>query len=189
MYGKITPSSISLVIDVGNLNLNATYWQGAELITDKSITADLGCAHLIQSLTQELTAIGIRADENIIANILKSEDRSHPEGLTIPDELSLKVKETIKKTIHKFAEEIKWHCDSRKWPLDLINVIAIGGTSKLIEEELKDVFKNNIIVLKNPEYLNVLGYLRIMCAQDPKVAKEIPIDAEPSKEVKEKKAG
>ena len=72
-----------------------------------------------------------------------------------------------------------------------MRIIAIGGTSKDIETELKEVF-SNITVLDNSEYVNVLGFLRIMCAQDPGVGKEINISdmSKNNNEVKrEKKAG
>ena len=80
------PTSITGVIDIGNLNLNATLWQGTELLQDKSTTADLGGAILIQELSQELTSNIVPCDELITANILKSEDQSLPTDFSLSEE-------------------------------------------------------------------------------------------------------
>ena len=187
MYGMITPTSIVGVIDLGNLNLNASYWQGVELIMDKSITADLGGALLIQELAQELSSHITPTEEMIAANILKSEEKMLPVGFGITKEQAEESKALVKRVLLEHAKEIKRQCNSRKWSLDLMRVVAIGGTSKDIEAELKEVF-SNILVLPNSEYCNVLAFLRIMCAQDPGVGKEISISDKPKEDKKEKKA-
>ena len=174
MYGKISNTSITGVLDIGNLNLNATYWQGVELVMDKSVTADLGGALLIQELTQELSSHVVACDELITANILKSEDKVLPVGFGITQEQADQSRDVIRRVLLNHAQEVKRQCNSRKWSLDVMKVVAIGGTSKDIEAELKETF-SNIVVLENSEYCNVLGFLRIMCAQDPGVGKEISI--------------
>jgi plasmid segregation protein ParM len=188
MYNSIEPTSITGVIDIGNLNLNATYWQGTELIMDKSITADLGGALLIQELSQELSSHIVPTEEMIAANVLKSTDRVLPMEYGLSEEQAEESRDVIKRVLLNHAKEVKRQCNSRKWSLDLMKVIAIGGTSKDIEAELKSVF-SNIIVLPTPEYCNVLGFLRIMCAQDPGVGKEISISDAPKETKKtDKKA-
>ncbi len=181
MYNIIKPTSITGVIDIGNLNLNATYWQGTELIKDKSITADLGGALLIQELSQELSSHITPTEELIAANVLKSKDKVLPMEYGLTKEQAEASREVIKRVLLNHAKDVKRQCYSRKWSLDLMKVIAIGGTSKDIEKELKEVF-SNILVLPNPEYCNVLGFLRIMCSQDPSVSKEIAI-SDKSKEI------
>lgn len=178
MYGEITPTSITGVIDIGNLNLNATYWQGTEPNIDKSITAEMGGALLIQELAQELSSKIVPTEELIAANILKSSNRMLPTEYGLSPEKAEESKAVIKNTLLNHAKEVKRQCNSRKWSLDLMKVIAIGGTSKDIEAELREVF-SNITVLENSEYVNVLGFLRIMCAQDPGVGKEISISDKP----------
>ena len=59
--------------------------------------------------------------------------------------------------------------------MDVTRIVAIGGTSKDIEEELKEVF-GNITVLNNSTYCNVLGYLRMMCSRLQEIAAVIPLD-------------
>ena len=188
MYGKITPTSITGVIDIGNLNLNATYWQGVEPIMDKSVTANLGGEILIQELASEISTHITPIDELITANILKSKDRVVPTEYGLTKEKAEESKTLIKRVLLNHAKEVLRQCNSKKWSIDLMRIVAIGGTSKDIEAELKEVF-SNIIVLNNSEYCNVLGFLRIMCAQDPSVSKEISISDKSKEEKKgEKKA-
>lgn len=187
MYDQISPTTITGVIDIGNLNLNATYWQGTELNIDKSITADLGGALLIQELAQELSSKIVPTEELIAANILKSNDRVLPVEYGLSMDRAEDSRKVIKNVLLNHAKEVKRQCNSRKWSLDLMKVVAIGGTSKDIEAELKDVF-SNITVLSDSEYVNVLGFLRIMCAQDPGVGKEISISDRTKETKTEKKA-
>lgn len=158
----ITPTSIVGVLDIGNLNLNATFWQGMELLQDKSITAELGGSILIQELSQELSGNITYCDEMITANILKSEDRCLPSNGNLTNEQIEQSKQIIKRVLRDHAEKVKRYTRARNWPLDVMKIVAIGGTSKDIESELKEVF-GNIVVLQNPTYSNSLGYLRLMC--------------------------
>lgn len=188
LYDSITPTSITGVIDIGNLNLNATYWQGTDPILDKSVTDSLGGELLIQTLAQELSSQVTPCDEYITANVLKSNEKALPVGFGITEEQAEKSKAVVKKVLLEHAKQVMRQCNGKKWSLDVMKIVAIGGTSKDIEEELKEVF-SNIIVLPNAEYCNVLGFLRIMCAQDPGVGKEISITSKPKENKKtEKKA-
>lgn len=163
----ITPTTITGVLDIGNLNLNATLWQGYELIQDKSSTADLGGAILIQELSQEISSNIVPCDELITANILKMP----PDNRTLPSDLNLTAEQIeesrvlIKRVLRSHAEKVKRCCHARNWSLDVTRIVAIGGTSQDIADELRDVF-GNILVLPETTYCNVLGSLRLMCAQE-----------------------
>lgn len=172
----ISPSTVTGVIDIGNLNLNATYWQGTEYISDKSVTEELGGAMLIQELSQEISTNLMPCDEMIAANIIKSAstDRHLPDNLSLSDEMIEQSRLLIKKVLREHAEKIKRACRSRKWSLDLMKIIAIGGTSADIEEELRECF-GNITVYPDATYCNVLGYLRMMCAKENELGKIIPL--------------
>ena len=189
MYDQIQPTTITGVIDIGNLNLNATYWQGTELIMDKSVTEELGGAILIQNLNQALEDKICPCDEMITANVLKSDEKMLPVGFGITEEQALKSKDIVKGVLRSHAQEVRRFCDKKKWPLNVMRVIAIGGTSKDIEAELKEAF-SNIMVLPGSEFCNVLGFLRILCAQDPSLGIEIAISDRPKakEDKKEKKA-
>ena len=172
----ITPTSIMGVLDIGNLNLNATLWQGTELIQDKSATMDLGGAILIQNLSQEITSNIVTCDELITANILKADknNRCLPTDLNVSEEAVEESRALIKRILKEHAEKVKRCCNARNWSLDITRIVAIGGTSKDIEDELREVF-GNIIIIEDSSYCNALGYLRMMCARIPEINKIIPI--------------
>ena len=44
------------------------------------------------------------------------------------------------------------------------NVVCIGGTSRIIAEDLKNEFGPDIFIPDRQEYVNVRGFLRRMCA-------------------------
>ncbi len=178
LYDEIEPTTITGVIDIGNLNLNATYWQGTELVQDKSVTEELGGAILIQELSQALEDKICPCDEMVTANILKSEDKKLPAGFGITNEQVEQSAVIVKDILKKHAQEVRRFCDKKKWPLSVMRVVAIGGTSKDIEAELKEAF-SNITVLSTPEYCNVNGFLRILCAQDPSLGVEISLSGKP----------
>jgi hypothetical protein len=45
-----------------------------------------------------------------------------------------------------------------------MNVICVGGTAKLLQRELVQFFGENAFIPENPEYANVCGFLKRMCA-------------------------
>ena len=171
---NITPTSITGVLDIGNLHLNATLWQGTELLQDKSLTAELGGAILIQELSQEITTNIVACDELITANILKSAERTIPNNGNLSDEQVSAGKELIKRVLRTHAEKIKRSCQARNWSLDVTNIVAIGGTSADLKDELQAVF-GNITILEDSSYCNVLGYLRMMCARTEEIKEIIPL--------------
>lgn len=175
--GFISPTSITGVLDMGNLNLNATLWQGTELVQDKSSTAELGGAILIQELSQEISSNITACDELITANILKEpvERRHLPDDMNLSSDQVQLSAELIKRVTTDHAQKVKRTVRARNWSLDITRLIAIGGTSQDIENDLKEVFGENITVLPNSNYCNVLGYLRMMCARIPEIDKIIPL--------------
>ena len=158
------------VIDIGNLNLNATFWQGTDFIADKSQTTELGGAIIIRELANQLSASITRVDEYVAANILKTKStkRQLPSGLGLSDEQVKKSGEIISNVLHQYAESIRNACSSKQWSLDAMRIIAIGGTSEDIYDELKNVF-GNVTILPNANFCNALGYLRLMCEKLPQI--------------------
>lgn len=158
------------VLDIGNLNLNATYWQGTELVYDKSSTQELGGAILIQELAQELSSNIDYVDEIVAANILKSApgERHLPEGLGLTEEEVRLSGEIVERVLKNHAEKIRRACKQRNWSLKATRIVAIGGTSEDIKSELEEVF-GNVTVLQDSNMCNVLGYLRLMCSKLPEI--------------------
>ena len=169
-------SLITGVIDIGNLNLNATLWRGAELLQDSSATAELGGAILVQELSQELTANITAVDELITAQMLVSDEKQLPSGLGLSEEKVQASRDLVKKVLKAHADKVKRTCRARGWSLDVIRIIAIGGTSALLEDELTEAFGESLVVLPDSQYCNVLGYLRLMCARLPEINMVIPLE-------------
>jgi plasmid segregation protein ParM len=162
--GNVSPTSVMGVLDIGNLNLNATLWQGKDLVQDKSSTADLGGSILIQEIAQEISTNVTTCDEMIAAIILKTGEL--PYGMNATKEQEEAILKIVERVKRQHAEKVKRNCHSRNWSLELMNLVAVGGTSKDIEKELKAAFGEKLTVLDNTEYVNVLGALRMMCARE-----------------------
>lgn len=171
--GDTTPVG---VLDLGNLNLNATIWMGTDLIQDDSITDELGGACIIQGLSQELTANFSRVDERFVSYLMQ---KNPEERFLVPKNGDEQVKEASKRLIKEYllehARKIKRCCDGRKWSLDYMQLIAIGGTSIMIKDELKAIFGENITILSNPTFANAYGFLRILCQRMPEIGEVIDL--------------
>ena len=170
---KYDPNALYGVLDIGNLNLNATLWQGNELIADESVTDELGAASLISGLAQELSAEFTRVNTRLVDSILrKKPDKRMLTGST-------EVQEKSKAFIHDYlighAEKIKRCCDARKWAMDYMQMVAIGGTSTILRDELAEVFGGRLMFLENPAFANAYGFLRMMCARIPEIGAVIPL--------------
>lgn len=165
---SIDPNSYVGVIDLGNLNLNATLWQGGELLIDDSITDELGANILTRGLAAELSSQFSRVNEAMVTNILsKPSEYRYLSGNN--DNIEEESKKVIKIYLLNHAKAIKRDCDSKKWPTSFMTIICIGGTSVVLSEELKEVFGNNITILNNSYFCNAMGFLRIMCAKLPEI--------------------
>lgn len=170
----ISKDSYVGVLDLGNLNLNATLWQGTELCQDDSLTDELGGSILTQGLSQELSAEFSRCNEDMTSQILGREKELRYLTSNTRD-----IKEESAALINKYllehAKKIKRVCDGKRWPLDYMNIIAIGGTSVILANELREVF-GDITILNNSYFCNALGFLRIMCSKLPDIGKIIEFD-------------
>ena len=57
---------------------------------------------------------------------------------------------------------IKRECDAKHWSLDFMKIACIGGTTKILANELKLVFGNEIYIPDNPEFANAVGFLKLL---------------------------
>lgn len=154
------------IIDLGNLNVNGTYWNRRELDRQYSFTDELGGSILISGLSQELSAEFSRCDENYVAKVLKQplEHRMLVPNKPNP-EIEKRSKEMITEYLIDFVNLIKRRCDAKHWSLDFMTLVFIGGTSKILVNEIKNVFGEETVIPDDPEYANVVGFLRIMCGK------------------------
>ena len=167
------------IIDLGNLNINCTCWQNFELDGKYTITDELGGNILISNLSQELSAEFSRCDENLVAKILKLPPKERYLRPIKPNkEIEEKSAKIIKSFLLNHVKEIKRKCDSKQWSLDYMQLVFIGGTSELLKDEIKEIFGEEVTIPVEPEYANVVGFLRRLCANKLKMLIPIADDKE-----------
>lgn len=154
------------IIDIGNLNTNCIYAEGLNPEDEMCFTGELGGKILIAGLARALTAdLGSRVAESMVALALKNQGDERrlksARGDKAVEERSAKI---IADYALQHAQMIKQQCDVHHWPLDFANIICVGGTCRLLSDELKKVFGDVVFIPENMEYVNVDGFLRRMCA-------------------------
>lgn len=161
---KFDSNTITGVLDIGSLNCNATLWTGdMELLADSSVTDELGSSALINNISQRLSTEFSRCDNRFVESLLK---KSPEERCLIPKsgdmEVARKSGEVILEEEMSHASQVKKLCDVKRWSLDYMNLIAIGGTSIILREQLKAVFGDNIVILDDAVDCNAIGYLKTL---------------------------
>lgn len=157
---------ITGIIDIGNLNINCTYSNRFSIMQEGSFTGELGGQILISGLAQQLSSeMGFRVDDNLVASVLLAPiDKRFLRPKNPNKEAEVQSKKIIEKYLRDHVLSIKRKCDAKHWPLEYMNIACIGGTSKLLVNELRDIFGNSVFIPENPEYVNVEGFLKMMCA-------------------------
>ena len=156
------------IIDIGNLNTNNIYADSFSLNYEYCFTDEMGGKILINDLSQVLsTELNSRADENVVASTLMRpyEDR-YLHTANNNKELEQKSKEIIDRVLKEHVMSIKTKCDARHWSLDFMNIVCIGGTSRLLQKEIYEIFGQETFIPEDAEYINANGFLRKMCADD-----------------------
>ena len=154
------------IIDIGNLNTNNTYTDGFHIISESCFTDEMGGKVLISGLAQQLTSeLRMRCDDNLAAStLLRPYEDRHLRARNGNKEIEEKSREIIDAYLLDHVNAIKTKCDTRHWPLDFMNIICVGGTAKLLTREIGIVFGEDAFIPDQPEYVNVCGFLKRMCA-------------------------
>ena len=156
------------VIDIGNLNTNNTYTDGFHIITESCFTDELGGKVLISGLAQQLTGeLRMRCDDNLAAStLLRPYEQRFLKTRNKNQAVEQKSREIIDAYLLEHVNAIKARCDTRHWPLDFMNIICVGGTSRLLSREIGMVFGEDAFIPENPEFVNACGFLKRVCAAD-----------------------
>ena len=163
-------NAITAVLDIGNLNVNGTYWSGFDYDSEYSLTGELGASILIQNLAQELSARFSRCDEKLVGNILRKPAGERKLVPTKPNpELEKESAQVIKQCLLEHVQQIRRLCDGKHWSLDYMEVVFVGGTSKILRDEIYEVFGKEVYIADDPEYANVVGFLTKLCSRTLKV--------------------
>lgn len=158
------------VVDIGNVNVNATLFQNFSPDYESSNTSELGGQMLITGLAAALSAeMGARVDEKLASRTLKLEGENRCLHPTKPDPaIEEKSRKFIDSYLLSHVKDIKRSCDALRWPLSFMQVTFIGGTSDLLKKELKEVFGDSCVIPDKPELANVRGFLRRLVAWEEK---------------------
>lgn len=159
------------VIDIGHLNVNETVYNNIEVDHVYSLTDTLGGNNLVTGLAQELSSAFSLVDEKTVCRaLMKSGDERHLQPTRPNPELEKRSKDIIDKYLLNHVKSIRKLCDLKRWPVDFMDFIFIGGTSRLLKNEIYSVFGDDVLIPENPEFANCIGFLRIMVAKVAKVA-------------------
>ena len=156
------------IIDIGNLNTNNLYCDSFMINGDGCFTAEMGGKILISGLSATLTSeLGARVDDNMAAStLLKPYDQRYLKSVKKNRDTDIRSKKIIDTYLLEHVKQIKQRCDTRQWPLEFMNIVCMGGTAKLLKNEILQVFGEETFIPDMPEYVNVKGFLKKMCADD-----------------------
>lgn len=156
------------VIDCGNLNTNYLYCDSFMVNNEGCHTNEMGGKILITGLSGALSGeLGARVDAILTAStLLKPYQERHLVAANGNKELDIRSKALIDQYLLEHVRSIKQACDAKHWPLLFMNLVFMGGTSRLLQHEIREVFGENTFIPEAPEYVNVKGFLRKLCADD-----------------------
>lgn len=139
------------IVDIGGLNLNASYFDSSRLVSDLCTTEKLGCFSIVSAVRSRLNAFCDASFSNKDAEIfLLAGEVSGSKG-------SRKVIEEV------LAHHLKRITDVlQEWDLERMNFIFIGGTSKLLQKYLEERFKDRVFIPEESEFVNCRGFLKAM---------------------------
>ena len=158
--------SSTAIIDIGNLNTNNIYAEGLNPEDKMCFTGELGGKVLISGLARALEAeLGARVIDSMVATALAKET---PDRHLVSARGDRSMEEKSAAIIADYALDhvrlIKQSCDVHHWPLSFADIVCVGGTVRLLRNELKEVFGETVFIPEEQEYANVSGFLRRMCA-------------------------
>lgn len=156
------------VIDIGNVNVNYLYCNAGEPVKEGCFTNEMGGKGVITGLSSLLTGeLGTRVDETIVAStLLKPYKDRHLVSASGNRAIDSKSREIIDRYMLEHVKTIKAACDAKHWSLEFMNFVGIGGTSRLLQNELRSVFGERVFIPESPEFINAQGFLYKLCADD-----------------------
>ena len=156
------------IMDIGNLNTNNLYCDAFMINNEGCYTNEMGGKVLIAGLASTLTAeLGARVDENMVAStLLRPYDQRYLHSTRGNHEVEEKSRKIIDRYMLEHVNAIRQRCDTKHWPLEFMDIVCMGGTAKLLRKEICEVFGKETFIPDAPEYVNVRGFLKKMCAGD-----------------------
>ena len=142
------------VIDIGGLNTNCAVYNKLNPIKSTMFTTNLGANILTNDLKQLINSSFPEANiqdwqmENIIAT---GYIKSHKEASA----------ELISKFFEKHLKNILDECKRKGWDLSNLDLVFVGGGSKLLEKEIKKFTADGTVISSSAEWDNAEGFLTV----------------------------
>ena len=140
------------VIDIGGLNTNCAVYNKLNPIKSTMFTTNLGANILTNDLKQVINSSFPEANiqdwqmENIIST---GYIKSHKEDSAV----------LITKFFEKHFRNILDECKRKGWDLNNLDLVFVGGGSKLLEKEIKKFTANGTVISQSAEWDNAEGFL------------------------------
>lgn len=157
------------IIDCGNLNINALYFDNGTPVREMTVTNSNGFNKLISLICDELSnAFGETINTRTIETIMNSKDTSKRAYRIAGNPSAAKESPAV------FAHAIAGYVDrlfidlkSAGWDLANASLVFVGGTSACLRQEINDYciaqgYDYNLVFPEMPEYANSDGFLQAL---------------------------
>lgn len=156
MYPDEFKNCAAGVIDIGALNINCCYFNNSKLVTDNCFTDKYGKLQIARKLKSKL-------NQKYDAQFKTFEVEHFLEDRQVPN--SPESKDIIQGIINTDLDDIRQACKDNGWNIDYCKLMFIGGTSKLLKNEIMERYPNALIPDAS-EYTNVCGFLKYLLMKD-----------------------
>ena len=139
------------VIDIGGLNVNASFFLDKTLDPYNSKTEKLGYYALISLLRNRLNAYcDASFDDNMVEHFLK---QGYVDKMK---ETAKIIEEVMEQHVARIERVLK------DWDRASTTLIFIGGTSKLLQKQIMNQFGKTAVIPEDANLINSRGFLRAM---------------------------
>jgi len=139
------------IVDIGGLNINASYFTAGRLNSDLCKTEKLGYTALISRLKSRINAV-------CDTNFNDDQVRVYLDEGQVPN--SKEATREIDYVLSEYFERIEKSL--KEWDLDNISLIFIGGTTNIIRKQIEKRFGKRAIIPEDANFVNAKGFLKAM---------------------------
>lgn len=139
------------IIDIGGLNINASYFVNGRLEGDLCKTEKLGYNVLINRLKSRINAVCDTSFNDNQVRVFLDQGQ-------VPN--SKEATKEIENVLYEYFERIEKAL--QEWDLDSITLIFIGGTTNIIRKQIDKRFGKRAIIPEESNFVNARGFLKAM---------------------------
>ncbi len=162
----IVPTASVGVLDFGHLNVNMAIFNQGDIDRETAITTQKGANFLVSGLSQQLSSKYSAISKSETSRILS---KSGKDRCLVPirknPEVEKTSKEFIDKYISQYCNNVMDDARAAGWSVDYMQMVAVGGTTNLIENDMLNVFGKELIIPENSNYVNAIGSLIALVAR------------------------